>query len=312
MICKVWGIVGKRNRHHRIGISIQSDAFSVVLLEQSASGSPRIIDCRHHILEQAGDEQEILRTLGKEGRFKKLMAEVVMEPESYALLQVEAPEVAPDELRSAIQWRIKDLIDFHIDDAVLDYFEMPAPSRKGVPKLMYVVAARAIAVRRLVEHVESAGLTPNVIDITELALRNIAARATESDGFCCLLYLAENYGVIQIVKDETLYLNRRMEINVADFRRAEGDDSELVDSLLLELQRSLDYQESQYGLGQVREVIIAAPDDLSDRLAKYISETLPVSAKPLSENSWFRGLFSGIDGPANQYLPALGATLRMD
>ena len=42
---------------------------------------------------------------------------------SYALLLVEAPDVPATELRAAIRWRVKDLIDFHIDDAVIDVFD---------------------------------------------------------------------------------------------------------------------------------------------------------------------------------------------
>ena len=55
----------------------------------------------------------------------------VLDPDSYRLLLVEAPDVPADELRAAVRWRVKDLIDFHVDDAVIDVFEMPQHARGG-------------------------------------------------------------------------------------------------------------------------------------------------------------------------------------
>ena len=61
----------------------------------------------------------------------------------YQLLMVEAPEVPPAELRAAIRWRIRDLIDFHIDDAVLDVFDVPPSGARGVQQ--HLVHAVCIA-----------------------------------------------------------------------------------------------------------------------------------------------------------------------
>ena len=36
----------------------------------------------------------------------------------YTLVLVEAPDVEPEEMRAAIRWRIRDLVDFNIDEAV--------------------------------------------------------------------------------------------------------------------------------------------------------------------------------------------------
>ncbi len=52
------------------------------------------------------------------------------------------PAACDNELRAAVRWRIKDLIDFHIDDAVIDVFEMPAHARGGPNRMMYAVKAR--------------------------------------------------------------------------------------------------------------------------------------------------------------------------
>ena len=132
---------------------------------------------------QAAPDALRLRERGRAGSVRA-RAEPLAEParahgqrarsRGYRLLLVEAPDVPADELRAAVRWRIKDLIDFHIDDAVIDVFEMPPHARGGPQRMMYAVTAKAEVVKREIERIESAGLKLGVVDIPELSLRNIA------------------------------------------------------------------------------------------------------------------------------------------
>ncbi|HUT40683.1 MAG TPA: hypothetical protein VM011_05015, partial [Gammaproteobacteria bacterium] len=72
----------------------------------------------------------------------------------YQLLVVDAPEVPPQELRAAVRWQIQELIDFHIDDAVLDVFDAPPGGPAGTRKQMYVVVARAATVKQRIDQLE--------------------------------------------------------------------------------------------------------------------------------------------------------------
>jgi len=102
----------------------------------------RIIDEVAHRVSAAGDDLN-----------------VVLSTRDYQLLLVEAPRVDADELRSAIRWRVKDLIDFHIDDAVFDVFAVPGQhNRPRGQALMYAVAARAGRIQTLVDCVHDSSL----------------------------------------------------------------------------------------------------------------------------------------------------------
>ena len=52
----------------------------------------------------------------------------------------------PAELRAAMRWRLKDSIDFRVEDAVIDVFDVPDQNRGGHGRMMYAVAARRSAV----------------------------------------------------------------------------------------------------------------------------------------------------------------------
>ena len=71
-----------------------------------------------------------------------------MGTDAYQLVQVEAPEVQPDELRGAVRWKLKDIINFPPSEAIVDVFDIPEQARYVESRMIYAVAARAEAVRR--------------------------------------------------------------------------------------------------------------------------------------------------------------------
>lgn len=227
---------------------------------------------------------------------------------SYQLLLVEAPDVQPAELRAAIRWRIKDLIDFHIDDAVIDVFEVPNQKTAGRNRMMYAVVARADRVRQRVDALTEAGVNLTVIDIPELALRNIAALLPEDVSGMALLYLEEDAGLITITRQATLYLSRQIDLGVRDLDDDTGHGQ--LDRIVVEIQRSLDYYESHFSQPAVSGVVIAPLSQSVPGMADYLHAQLDLNVRILDLNKL-------IDMPAEldqstqaRCLLAIGAALR--
>ena len=240
---------------------------------------------------------------------RKLPATTVLPPGAYNLLLVEAPQVPDDELLGAVRWRIKDLIDFHIDDAVIDVFQMPSQSRSGPHQMMYAVVAKATDVRAEVTAAESAGLNLDAIEIVELSLRNIAARLEEDARGVAFLYLAETSGVLLLVRQGVLYLTRHIETGVASLREADGLRSELVAGLALETRRSLDYFESHYEQ-QGLSVLHTAGLDPSDQ--DQMSRELGISVRNVDLATLVESAADLDEHAQRRCLPAIGAALRQD
>lgn len=216
----------------------------------------------------------------------------IMELGSYNLLMVEAPDVQPDELRAAIRWKIKDLIDFHIDDSVVDVFEVP--DSKGTAtknRMMYVVVARATSVKARIDQLLNAGMNLTVIDIPELALRNIASLLPEDVGGVALIYIGQDKGLITITRQSTLYLSRRIEkgISALPYTAMHDDDPDVLrewlDGIIVEVQRSLDYYESHFSKPQVSSIVVTPLPRQFDGVEKYISEQLDIPVRILDVNS---------------------------
>ena len=197
---------------------------------------------------------------------------VVLASRDYQLLMVEAPRVDADELRAAIRWRVKDLIDFHIDDAVFDVFAVPGQqNRPRGQASMYAVAARAARVQALVDCIDDSALQLQVIDIQELAMRNLAALTEHDARGMVMVQLGPSGGLLTISHQHELYMTRQLELDTSD---PELTEASLFEQLLLEIQRSIDYYGSHFGQPAPVALSILPGYERAEALAKWIEDQI--------------------------------------
>src|SRR5690606_31362999 len=105
-------------------VTFADDGIGIAAIHQHPSLGPQLVACEFHP-HDGTDAAHALRELLSATGSHNARCTTLMGPNDYQLLLVEAPDVEATELRAAIRWRIKDLIDFHIDDAVIDVVEIP-------------------------------------------------------------------------------------------------------------------------------------------------------------------------------------------
>ncbi|WP_228151080.1 type IV pilus biogenesis protein PilM [Tamilnaduibacter salinus] len=198
---------------------------------------------------------------------------LVLSPNQYQVFQLERPEgVDESELADALRWKLRDLIDFSASDAVCDVFPFPSDASRGRGELVNVVVARQDRLAGYVSLVHDAGLDLESIDIAHLALRNAAEALDADERGLALVHLREDAGQMVICRGATLYLSRRLDV-VADHLSDAARQDDAIQSLALEMQRSLDYFESQLGQAPPRTVVIAGQDPampLAPMLSPYV------------------------------------------
>jgi MSHA biogenesis protein MshI len=297
----------KRGRGARgqIGLFVTADGVAAAQVGPRGHGKPRLERC---VYEKQGAQDPFARVLARLPN-RRAPTVSVLDPAGYRLLLVEAPDVPADELRAAVRWRIKDLIDFHIDDAVIDVFEMPAHARGGPNRMMYAVTAKTELVQREIERIEGAGLMLDVVDIPELSLRNVATLLESEQRGAAFLYLGERRSTLLLVRQGVLYLARHVEMGVATLAEAGAARAELVAGLALELRRSLDYFESHYEQTSIPQLHVIGLEQ-ADR--EQIASDLGLAVRDVD-------LMEIIDVDAalspelqRLCLPAIGAALRAD
>lgn len=163
----------------------------------------------------------------------------VLAPGEYQIVQVEAPSVPPAEMRQAAGWRVRELIDVPLDQAVIDTYDPPESTQRG-SRNVNVVVARRVAVAERIDTLRKAGLEIEAIDIPELVQRNICARLPDTGNGHALLALEDRSGLLTLHRDGEQYLARGLDIGRSEL----AGSSDVIDNLVLEVQRSLDYFES--------------------------------------------------------------------
>lgn len=236
-----------------------------------------------------GDDRDRLQKLAGELQLDHYRCSTLLRAGEYQLLQVEAPNVPQAELRSAIRWRVKDLIDFHLDDATLDVLDIPPDAAPGAARshLMYAVAARNEIIQGRIREFQDARIPLQVIEIPETAQRNIAALCEADGRGIALLYLARDWGLLTINFRSELYLARRLEIGLGQLTAGAESGAE---RLALEIQRTLDHFERQFRQVAVARLLLA-PMPAGEGLQAFLQGRLgiPVQALDLREAVTFEG-----------------------
>lgn len=260
-------------------------------------------------------EAPVLEKLVKAHHLDRYNCSFVLNPGEYQMLVVEAPNVPAAELKTAVRWRIKDMVDFAVDDATVDVLDIPSDKNaQSRNRSLYAVAARNEVIRKRMADFDAARLPVSVIDIPELAQRNIASLLEDKERGMALLSFNENGGLLTFTFDGELYSSRHIDIPISQLNQQDSEQRQRhFDRITLELQRSMDHFERQFSFITINKLVLAPlPPEVN--LEAYLATNLylPVSTLNLDEVFDFSTV-SGA-GPAQrmQCFLALGAALRTE
>ena len=302
-----------RQRAEWFAICINNNGVSFAHVKYSKS-KPRVTACTFHPAENV--TPAVLEKLRRDMRIADFQFITLLDPGEYQMLLVEAPNVPVEELKTAIRWRIKDSLNYHIDDATVDVLQIPASKKGGVerPQSLYAIAASNETIKKRIALFEKAKIDLKVIDIPEMAQRNIAALFEEDERGLALLSFNDNGGLLTVTLGGELYLARHIEITIGQLQDSnESLRQQYVERLELELHRSLDYVGRQFSYLSVNRMLISAPEQLG--LVKLLASDLEV---PVEQLDLAQALdisevpeLAGSEYAAHMLLP-LGAALRLE
>ncbi len=232
--------------------------------------------------------------------------------DEYQIVVVERPNVPREELKTAIRWRIKDLLDQHVDDVTLDVLDIPVPNDTNArTPMMYAIAARNEVIHGRISQFKSAGVTLAVIDIEETAQRNVSVLFEEPDRAVATLYMGEKGGLLTVNYRGELFLSRRFEAMLDDIPSADSNVRDAThERIVLELQRSFDHFERQFRSIPIGRLLFA-PEPVASGLLDTLAKGLGIKVQSIDLND----VLTIAGGPMEQRLQwrlfhPLGAALR--
>lgn len=294
-----------------LSFALHADGLAAASVTRGAGEKPVIHIC---LFVSGQPSPELLEKTGRELRAGQYHVTTVLAGGEYQLLAVEAPNVPPEELKTAVRWRLKDMIDFHVDDATIDVIDIPPDQNAPVRTShgMFAVAARNSVIEKRQNLFAAAKVGLSVIDIPDMAQRNISALMEPEGRGIAMLSFGADGGLLTVTFKGELYLSRRIDVTLEQLLEADHDRKHAsFDKITLELQRSLDHFDRQFHFISVSKLVLAPTG--ATGLDEYLSSNLytPVETMDLSSVVDLTRV-PVLAAPAQQqrFFFAIGAALR--
>lgn len=245
-------------------ISISPKEFAFVYARLIA-GKVTIKFCESHAYSDQNNLQSKLSHLVKKYKLKNVPCSLMLQPDDYQLLVSDALPVKESEFQAAIRWKVKDLLNFPLEDVVIDSFVMPK-MKNNVNKIM-VVAAQMSRLKSTSELIQSSGLQMKFIDIPELALRNITVLFEKNDEASMLIYVQEKSIQLLITQQKQIYVSRGLKFSL-------NNQAVNIERLAAEIQRSFDYYQSLWDFPNPTHMVLAATKLISAEDINLLSQKI--------------------------------------
>lgn len=298
----------KAKSSSRVGLVVNADQLAVAHMGER-DGEPYLIDCRRVTLPSEREVGKALAKLVKEMGLEDKQCSYVLNRKDYNLHLIEAPEVEDSELRAAVRWKIKDLLDMKVEDAAIDVFPVPEDAYRG-RKMVYVVAALKSKIQSVVNMVTASGLELAVIDIPELAMKNFSKCYIYDEQGVAFIDLRRNGSTMNISQNGELYLSRRINTQLDPDVMASPEWDSVKDRLVLEIQRSLDYYESQMGQSSINKIVLAPRQHDAVAMSETLNSLLSAEVSVLSIAEHLDSALELKADIQQVGMAAIGATLR--
>lgn len=268
-------LFGKKRKPGWLAFEFSEGVVNLAHVHAANGGKPVVSLCETYRCE--GGELNTLRRLRKSRGLDGYRCTLCLGFEAYQLLQVEAPDVPEEEMKEALRWSLKDRVDFPVDQATLDFMDVPA-DKEGQARSRYkfVAISRNEVIGRHVRLFQEAGIDLAAIDIPEMAQRNLAALHETPERALAMLGFSEGGGLLTFTWRGRLLASRHIDVSLSQLGGAgEAERAALFERIGLELQRSLDAFERQQTFVSLDRLIVT-PLDEAIGLTAYLAENLYV------------------------------------
>lgn len=272
--------IKRKPRPGWLALGVHRDRVDLVCVAREGNSAPAVVVCDSFRVE--GSEAHTLKRLSKVLKLERYRCTTLLSSAHYQLHHIDAPAVPLEEVKAAVRWRVKDLIDYPLEAATIEVLSVPgdpnAPERDGG---LYAVTARTEEIEACARPFAQSRVALHAIDIPDLAQRNVAALFEPPDSGVAMLAFYAGEGILTFTRAGELLLSRHIDIPVEELMQDEvGGREERLERIALEVQRSLDNFDYQFHYVAVSRLLLGPlPKDIG--LPEFLSSSLAVPVEPV-------------------------------
>lgn len=312
------GILGINiNNNSIVLVHLMFNGLHDVVVRSRSVFNLNAIDLTLQHEDQKKSIENIITKYVQDNNLLKIIGSYVLPYQQYVLSLIELPSLQDAAAKEkAILWSVKDSINYSIDDAILESFEVPVNRTQDNAKLAYAVAMRSKLSEEIGKLLNKCGVHLKYIDINELCIRNIMALYPDMQPGCLILKISDSNNSILLVKNNSLFISRSTKLNIKqldNFDPVNHDEPEklnIAENLILELQRSLDYGNSIFRDLHFNAICVLPYSFNLDLFIIWAQEQLglPINKIDLTQKIKFEQEIT--QNEQAEYVLAIGAALR--
>lgn len=289
-----------------LGVETSPEGIALARVVREPGQPVTLLECQFHQASPA-EQPALLKRLVDELGFAGMPVNFVLHPATYQMHLLDSPDVPAEDLRDAMRWRVKELISEPIENVVVDAFTLPEDAYRGRSRMAYCAVLNKARMQEWSSMCAAAGLQLRSIDVTEMAFRNLGLLAGSAGMSLALLRLRSSEGLIAVQHGADLYMARRIEQGLD---HVEHDFT----AITLEIQRSLDYYESQLGKGYINRLLLLPMKRNGAAAMQALTSGLAVKLQALDLRELFPDqLGAEVSEQEQAYcMAAVGAALRQE
>ncbi len=320
-----------RRARQRYGLVLAWDGQALAYVQARQEGTELFRIQRFGVVRQGeGSAEDFARRLAGLG-LKGQGALGMLRPAQYQLLQIEAPAVPPEELRTAARWQIREMVSQHVDDLTLDVLKVGDEQVRATGSLFVVAAANA-EIRALMQTAQALRCEVDVIDIHDLAQRNLQSALARRLGItdrahAAIVMASDSQALLTICAHDELFYTRRIDLGEGFMQAAwgagagpgaeagelalavHGHEGDLAQRLVVEIQRSLDLWDRTWPMLVLDRILVQAGARTAE-MARWLGQELGQAVLPLDVAPLFPGFEGGTEEERQLCWPLLGVLLR--
>lgn len=314
MQIKIMNFLKPKGKKGRLGLSFTDSHVAVVALRHM-DGEPPVVDVAsvHQI---SVLDKHAMRSMVSQLAVKSMPCNALLNVDQYQILQVDKPNMPDAEIKPSLKWKVKELLDYHVEQATVDGVEIPVdPANPNRLPLMFAVCAKNTVLSEVSNQLVDAGLNLKSIDVQAMAQRNLAALLETESRALAMISVLDRGCLVTFTSGGELFHTRFIELDRGFALDQLGTlFASNMERLILELQRSLDSFDRQFPYLSVNKLLVA-PDASAQRLADVLKSSLYVPVEVFDLQQVVKlPVDQDFSSPEKQsmILPALGAALRVE
>lgn len=280
-----------RSGNYRIILQLGLNQLRLMVLRHTGTDLPEVVvnDTTDLSSSSFADALQQFSDTYSKLDLKKSEVILVLGLAHYKSVSVDRPDVPAQDIAASLAFQLGDLVDFAPEEMVTDYYEL-AYQPSGHDKVVAVVANKA-ELRQWTHDIAACDWEPTKISISEIELVKLHHQTERAE--LCLYPLQRGY-LAQIYHRGKLCFTRALS-GLQSIQQYTQEEIKMgaLEPLATELQRSMDYYESQLRQAPVKTIKLALQHSLLDNVAESLTELLAVDVQRYQYEDWMSELCEG-------------------